>query len=402
MFGSLFSSKPRSEIALILDLGSGSAGASLVRLSPNEKPKVFFTLREPLPVQKHLHPDRLLAHLEKALERTLHGVQKEGLSHMREAGEKSGTIDEVYVVLNSPWYLSETKILSLTPLKPALVTRELIDGMIKAEEESFEERDGAEKKDTTPIERSIMEVRLNGYPVREPYGKRAAQIELSLFLSYTETSLIERVRTLVRAKFSPKKLGFLSSTFAAFTVISDAFSPEKDFLLADVSREVTDVSLIKKGVLLETYTFPIGKNYLIRHAADQLGLEPDMARGALTLSENGKNSGGEEKKIAPLILEVEKAWTKAFAEAAEELSGNHYLPADLYLISQSDFLPFFKKAVEKIDTSVLATEKQAPLVHVLGQNELKELAEYVPGVDADTFLTLGIAAVHGIVKKQNS
>ncbi|MFA6552467.1 MAG: hypothetical protein WCT19_03120, partial [Candidatus Paceibacterota bacterium] len=131
--------KPTEEISMVFDIGSGSVGGAIVKFGQvGVKPKILYSVRESLPFQKEVNADRLMSGMLRALEIVVANLEKNGMIYLNFSGLRRHKIKKVYCSLSSPWHMSTTKVLSLDKKDPFLVTKDLIEDLLDAEEENLE------------------------------------------------------------------------------------------------------------------------------------------------------------------------------------------------------------------------------------------------------------------------
>ncbi len=144
---------------------------------------------------------------------------------------------------------------------------------------------------------------LNGYQTSKPYGKQTKSIEISIFLSMISKEVETKTRKVLEKIFHSHTIAFHSFALTSFSAIRDIFHSEEDFLLVDVGGEVTDVSLVRRGILLETVSFPTGKNFLLRSVVLDLNTIPEEAHTLIRMfldNKESKESGKLQKVLVPI------------------------------------------------------------------------------------------------------
>ncbi len=156
-FSSLFKQK-ENKISIVFDIGSASVGASLVKFVKNEKPKVIYSTRQPIPFQKNVDHAIFLDSMLSVLDKACLVLEKEGFAHLTFTEYKTHRIEEVFVVFSSVWYLSQTKIVKITKDKKFLFTKGLLQNIVKQEEMVFEKE--YEKREgighVVPLESQVL------------------------------------------------------------------------------------------------------------------------------------------------------------------------------------------------------------------------------------------------------
>src|SRR3989344_5473983 len=120
------------------------------------------------------------------------------------------------------------------------------------------------------IEKKIVQIKLNGYEVRNPYGQKTSRIELSMIVGVSSGKVVESIERKLSNFFHVKSVHFGAFPIAAFSAIRDIFPNEKNFLFIDITGEATDVSLVSNDILAGTVAFSRGKNFFIREISTQL------------------------------------------------------------------------------------------------------------------------------------
>jgi len=140
--------------------------------------------------------------------------------------------------------------------KEFAVSKRVVEDLVAREIESFKvlnigkyKRMGEE--DVEIMETHTVQVKLNGYITDNPYGMRAKNLEMSLYISMAPKRVLSSVKSRITKTFGSRNIKFCSFSLTAFSTIRDIFSHKNDFLFMDISGEVADISLVKGNVLLE-------------------------------------------------------------------------------------------------------------------------------------------------------
>ncbi|MCX6712153.1 MAG: hypothetical protein NT041_00490, partial [Candidatus Vogelbacteria bacterium] len=116
------------------------------------------------------------------------------------------------------------------------------------------------------------QTKLDGYLTTWPIGQKAQEVTLNRFVSWANKDLLVELRDAIKSEYAEAPVIFNTFSFATYDIFKD-FLPDKDFILLDTGNEITDVLIIKDNVLAEHFSFPKGKNYLIRELAKNLGTD---------------------------------------------------------------------------------------------------------------------------------
>ena len=374
--------KDRAELALVFDIGSSSVGGSLFLIQKSGIPKIIYSIREPITTEKELSFDRFLALTLKSLEFTANKICIMGL----------GAPKKVFCVLSSPWYASQTRIISFKKDAPFIFNTKLADSLIEKEIKIFEEECKDKylytKNKIIPIELRNMQILLNGYVVPKPLNQKAQELEMMIFVSMSEEQTLEKIKDTIGKHFYSQNIKFSSFAMSSFVVARDLFLHEEDFLLMDIGGEITDISMIKKEILRSSISFSFGYNFFIRGITEILDCTIHEATSYLSLYKNGHISDQALKKIEPVINKLKNEWLNKFQESLVNLSNDISIPSTIFLTVDQDLADFFIETIksEQFNQYIL-TESKFKIVF-LGNQTLNGIVSFKENVIRDSFLTI--------------
>ena len=338
---SFFKKQNDAALTLIIDIGSSSVGAALVRIDPNKIPNILATVREDLSLQEELSSVRFLAAMNHALERALKKI------HAQTKGR--GVPAQVFCTLSSPWFILKTRHINIAEEKEFTITEKTVDMFLQNDLERMKE----ELKGTLPdsdiaiIERKILHTKLNGYDIKSPYGKKTTRMEMVATISISSKKVISGIESRVRHLFHAEAIHFGSFPVALFSAVRDMFPTEKDFLVLDITGEATDVSLVNGDLLRSSISFPRGKNFFVREISAALKT-PHGA--ALTLLNMFFHDMLDTKKKAVVGQAIEKGkidWVGRFEKGLAVLVKEGSNPHKVFFSADADVAPFFRDILEK-------------------------------------------------------
>lgn len=343
-------------VSALFEIGSGSVAGALVKLSPTAHPELLYSYREAIPFREKLEHGRLTTDMATVVGHVAKNLGDKGLVHLNFTGYRHHRIHDIFYSFASPWVLSQTTLLDIKKEVETVVTKELIDGVVAREQHSFEklikEGDSATvfDGDAEMIEKKMIQVRLNGYPTDNPYKKTAHHIETAFCMSFVPADIMEKINTAVEKTFNFRKVTPHSFALLAYSALRDLFPTERDFIFVDVHGELTDVLVVKGGLLAHTFSFPFGTHTLIRKASHLLSLTPDIAESALRMHASGKSDDINKAKTEPLIQMIQKEWLNAFSSAYSALPDKIVLPHTFFVITDTDLEALFAQVLK---TSIL-------------------------------------------------
>ena len=170
-------------------------------------------------------------------------------------------------------------------------------------------------------------------------------------------------------------------------MVRDTFEDVKDFLLVDVTGEVTGIAVIRDSALEDTLSFPYGRNTIVRYVVKKTKSVPEdvLARIKIASSDdqsdiNADMKTDENTDVKEAIFEEEKQWTDMFGKACSELSSEtNPLPRKVFLVSDTNSSDWFHKMIERVDFSQFTVTREAFLVDSIIGNKLEESIMQVQG-----------------------
>lgn len=345
---SLFSfsnSNKLEEVSALFHIGSGSVDGSLIRLSKKSKPEIIYSVKIPIPFQKNLNLERHYNLIIKAYDSSLKNIQKQGLPHLNFTGFRNYGIKNVFYILSSPWCISQTKIIKIKKDNYFEISTDSIEGIITDQENKFLSYNSTETSKI--IERKIITAKLNGYKTSEIYGKKAKDLELSLFITSAPANLLKELKNTAHRYFNFRFSHFNSFALSSFSAIRDIYPDKENFIYIDIHGELTDVSVIKDNIFVESISFPLGKNFFIRKISEKLRVSGGEAYSLINIYAIGKCNQATSQKVQTAINDSLKIWLDNFHSILTSLSLKMYLPRTIFVIVSDEFSVFLVKKLKE-------------------------------------------------------
>lgn len=317
---------------ILFDIGSASIGSAIVSFSYNKPPHIEHCSRTYIPFQDDIQEVRTQERLVAQLEAVAQGIVKSDYYralHIRP--------DRVVCIISSPWHTTETLSASYNGKERIEVTEKIMDGLLQ----EIKTKTAAVPKESVNIEEVVVQSSLNGYATEVPLGKRAKRISVAMMRSAISSSLHRKATSAIEKAFGHTPILFRSFSLAAFSVMRDVFKEDRDFLLVDVTGEVTEIIVVRNMVPTEFLSFPYGRNTLVRNVAQTLGSIPEEveSRIALSLSHN-------EQSVSAALEQEEKKWKDTFKGACVALFKEMLpLPEKVFLVADGKLCGWFLKLI---------------------------------------------------------
>ena len=348
----MFSSKKKDEgkVIGVIDIGSAQVSGTIIKLKKDrEIENVLAQADEKITYQEL--PD--FPHFWEKTKQAIQTVLKELHEETRKVNTSQSAKPEnqvlqpekIFIFLSSPFFQSRTKVIKADNPTTTKITKNYLADLLKQADN--QNNLGA---DTVILEDKVMQTKLDGYLTTWPVGQRAKDIVLHRFLSWTNKDILINLRDLLKAEYAEMPVIFNSFSFASYDIFKD-FLPNKDFILLDTGNEITDVLVIKDNVLAEHFSFPKGKNYLIRKIAKTLGTIPAEAETSLVLYATDKANPQLKARLEPALAPVAKLWQVDLKRVLTQTIETTFLPETIYLIGDDPIDHIFAQFIDQADLS---------------------------------------------------
>ncbi len=372
--------KKKKTITLILDIGSASVGAALVRIEEGKPPHILLTIRENIPLQGILSSVRFVAGANHALTQIFKKIQ---------ANKKDYIIpSRIFCTLSSPWFLLKIRHARVVMDNQFEVTEELMNSLLNEEIEHLKEelKETLPLKDIEIIEKKIIQIKLNGYQIENPYGKKTSSVDIVATISLSSHRALENIRNIVNNFFHTTDFHIGVFPLTTFSAIRDMYPYRQDFIAVDIAGEATDISLVNDDILAGTAFFSYGRNYFIR----------EISVGQKTSQEEAETLFGmylreeiEERKYIQIknIIEQSRAeWIANFRKTIASLVGDGRPGHMVFYTADTDVSSFFGNLIKEVFAE-LSRQKEIEIEYI----DAKAMANFVSfesGIVRDPFLAI--------------
>ena len=374
--------KKKKDLTLIFDIGSSSVGGALCYIENSGLPKIIYSIREPIAFQDEIDFDKFLYSTMKSLDIVANKICMLGL----------GKPKNTFCFLSSLFYISQTRTIKLEKNTPFIFTSKLADSLIKKEVNLFEEeysiKDIYSTQKFRPIELKNMKTMLNGYAVDNPLNQKIRELEMDVFIAISPEEIIKKIEYTIGRYFNPQEIKFSSFAFASFSTARDLFSHHENFILIDVGGEITDISVVKKDVLSDSISFPMGYNFIIREFSNALNCTLDEAKSLVSLYKDGHMEDEINEKFGPIINKIKVEWRKKFEESLFNISNDISIPSNIFLTADKDFEVLFKEIIKTEEHNQYSLTREKFKIISLNTRELHGLVIFNENVNRDSFITL--------------
>lgn len=384
----MFFGKRQKNISLILDLGSGSVGGALVQAGESNA-NIMHSIRIPIGIYSDSSYEKLSSILINVTEEVVKSLVHEGHNlHM-------GKLREAHCFLASPWYGSRVSHSIINNPEPVTVSEAFLkDALSKnVEKNTFNlnqtEKDYLLSGKLNALENKVLGITLNGYEIKNPYGKKARIIETNSYISFSSAELIRKIEEIIFT-YTHTHTSYKSFMLSLFYFVREFFSQETDYVLFDLTGEMTDIAFVSKGNIIHTESVLFGRNTILRKISNAFNVGPDLALSFIRLYSQGQMEEGTTSRITEIMIQIEKEWLDVFSNVPQDstilkLQKNYNR---VFIVSDEGIGSVFAKFL--VSSNCIKKEQNAIL---LGENSLRQLT-HVEGLSVDPFLIIESSYIH--------
>jgi cell division ATPase FtsA len=320
-------------------------------------------------------------------------VKKEGLSHLTFTKHANREIKKAFVVVSAPWCLTQTKIVEIKRDFPFILNKKVLTELIKTQVEvaensvtesfsKFEET----VHDIETIEKKIIQFKANGYLVNEVLDKEVRDFETTILVSSMPKVILDKIKRNISKHLSFKSNIIVDSfTLTFFTIFRDMFPDKENYLLLDLSSEISNVSVVRDQIVMDNASFPLGRNMFVRQISNDLNVTIEEAFSLLAAYHNKNLDPIYEQKIETSLNAGMKIWSESLHKVLEHFSYERYIPRSIVKITNDDFGYYFAKKLGEEKFSQLGFSDEPFNVIIVDVRKFKDCCKLAVDTRVDSF-----------------
>jgi hypothetical protein len=366
-------------VALIIDISSGSVGASLVRFPANQKQNAIV-----LYSARHTIADERIeaGQLEKAMISAL----MEAILALKNSGEslfKSGVkVDSAYLFFGSPWRAVTILRPSIASAQAFIPNHKQMNDKIDAETSEWLKNlqpspvwvDGQSDQELL-TEKILLSRAVNGYMVFDWGKERVYEMTATVLASVLPSSIDKGVGAVIRQAFPRVKVTAHPALQSLIFALNKT-AVRGRVVLMRLTETVTDVAVMANGIPLAISSFPMGRQTILRTFADISGESLSSSSSHVELYLRKEEDENEAKKTGKILQDAGIEWRKGFMSSIKECADIIPIPGYMLLLCDSALHEkWFVEQVKSIDMSSVAFFREVPHIDIVGAKHLRYSVE---------------------------
>ncbi len=344
---SLFSVKPLlNECGIVIDVGSASVGVAIV-YSENidQKMEVIWSHREYELIRDVKGDAESVKEISTVLVNALLELGSNGLKAVHQYDPKL-PIRYVQVAICAPWAYTVTKTINFEDEHPFEVDKELIGELVKnAKKQTQETTLGGEILEglgLRTIAEETVNVQINGYSIREPYGKKGRSISISHITAVANEKILTTLEDSLQKILPKAKIDCFSFMYLFYRALKDLHPNTSEICLIDVTNEATEIGIMRDNILKYTTHIPFGMYSLAREIALACDIPKEEAYSYIKDGRDITKGPFSQEKIAE-VEKVFEAYSEKLAELFAQTGDTLSIPKTLFLHTSKNTEEFFSK-----------------------------------------------------------
>lgn len=337
----------KKEDVIVLDIRDDSVGGMILSLDKagGRIPEKIFSISKDIPFQRNFDHKRLFNDTAEALAYVADTIARSGFK----------LPSKIFCIIGPHLHASQIRTIRSKYDAPVLITGQLLKDLVQNDIEKFENEQLNPNGDLLNVilEHKAMQIKLNGYETEFPIKQNASDIEISIFVSMAPGILMNDLKEILSKYFHSDKVDFHSFTFALSDVLRGIFLDKMGFAVVNVENEVSEISVIRNGVIEDVVSFPVGMSLLPKIIMDRFGLSYAQAISYLELFISGSGESEVMARVAEVIEQTKVAWSDLFYQSLKRISYHHLLPDTFYVVAGPKYEDFFLEYVKKAEISNL-------------------------------------------------
>lgn len=198
------------------------------------------------------------------------------------------------------------------------------------------------------INAMIVDVRIDGYRVRNPLNFQGSEVSMSLFNAYAPIVHLGALRTIAE-DLGLDLLNIAAEPYAVARSVEIEDMLDFSAIFIDIGGGTTDIAVVRNGGLEGTKMFALGGRAFTKRLAQELGVSFEEAEQVKLSYSWGKLNEEDTQRIEEFFVEDCRVWLSGVEISLAEFSANDLLPAKIFLCGGGSGLPGIKSALQSTE-----------------------------------------------------
>lgn len=321
--------KKDTRTVVVVDIRSSSISAGYVVLKQGAQPQIIHSIQ--YPVDPHA-TEPVQEALPRTLETVLTALIHNGAQKVLEAGYSADS-DHVLVTVSSPWQSSHIATVRKEEEKPFTFTKEVLDDMTGSTTVATPGR--------KLVSQLVLSTFLNGYETQNPFGREAKTVEAITLSTDIDESMYEKIHEVTRKSFHHKNIDIYAYLPELYAAVKDVAPLTRDYLVFDVGADVSDIVLVKHGILVSSAVYASGMRNIL-DAVHKSGLSSH----SIPTNEHAVLDAGRNATFGDTTQLAKTAWIEGMKVTLGAIAKEEPLPRLVFVSSESAVSDFVTRLLD--------------------------------------------------------
>lgn len=387
---SFLSGKKKDELIAIFDIGSSHVTGALVLFSSKEsvRPHILVSKSFSIPLHDDSGYDQLVKGTFNTVEEVARFLESKHL----------GSPKDIVCILGAPWYTAHTRNVLVQEKTPFVFSKKFADDLVAKELSSIQKELNI-TSDQMLLENKTVSVKLNGYETSQPLNKKTKDVSVSLFTSFMPKEVHDLIQKKMHTFFHRDPI-IHTSLFTHVTLLRDMFPDDRDYVLVDVSGETTECSIMRDGLLVESHSFPIGTNHVVRAIMRAEKKTYALAQQLFTMHLTDALHGVHNDRVDKMIEKVRLDWQNNIQQVFSLFAKRLLLPDHVFLFGNKHTMAWFQDILgTDVFHHITFTHKKFKITPI-NPALVHSLCTFEDGVSRDTCAMIDTVFTHYYIYKK--
>ncbi len=207
---------------------------------------------------------------------------------------------------------------------------------------------GQDDIDIKLINAAIVDVRIDGYQVKNPIGFQGKDVSVSIFNAYAPMIHLGAVNT-IADELGLELISIAAEPYAVARSVDYDDVLDFNAIFIDIGGGTSDIAVVRNGGLEGTKMFAFGGKAFTKKLSQELGVTFDEAENFKIRYSEGKLGADITEKLDNMLLSDCQTWLSGVELSLAEFAESDVLPSKILLCGGGAALPGIKKVLSSGD-----------------------------------------------------
>lgn len=233
---------------------------------------------------------------------------------------------------------------------------------------------GQDDIDIKLINAAIVDVRIDGYQVKNPIGFQGKDVSISIFNAYAPMIHLGAVHS-IADELGLELLSIAAEPYAVARSVDYDDVLDFNAIFIDIGGGTSDIAVVRNGGLEGTKMFAFGGRAFTKKLAQELGVPFEEAESLKINYAEGRLGADVTGKIDKILANDCQVWLGGVELSLAEFAESDVLPSKILLCGGGSALPGIKKALSSQEWVKNLPFAKAPVVSFLQPKDVARIVD---------------------------